>query len=268
MVKYTLSGFADEISDDLNTQLLAHKKLGFKRIELRKTSGKEITDLSGAEVAETFRLTRFHKIRPYSIGSPIGKISLDDDIDAHFELARRACHITQVLGGKILRVFSFYPRENKAFDSSDRDKIVDFLKKLADIAHFYRITICLESGKGLYGDSPEKMKELLDLVNMDKLRCAFDMATFAENGHDPMEAFELLRDYVMYFHVRDVDENGKNVQLGDGIAKIPEILKAYSDSKEGGETFVAIKPNLTDSADPTGEYITAAEKLKSITENI
>lgn len=268
MVKYTISGFADEISDDLNTQLLVHKNLGFKRIELRKTGGKEITELSGAEVAETFRLLHVHKIRPYSIGSPIGKISLDDDLDAHFELARRVCHITHVLGGKIVRVFSFYPRKNKPFDSADKDIIVDFLKRLAAIAHFYRITICLESGKDTYGESPEKVRELLDLVNMDKLRCAFDMANFAACGHDPMEAFELLRDYIMYFHIRDVDENGDSVRLGDGIAKIPEILKAYHAYKDDGEIFLALEPKMSAADDPTGEYIAAAEKLKLITENI
>lgn len=256
MVKYTITGFADEVNSDLNTQLLVHKNLGFKRIELREVNGKNISDLTGAEVAETFRLLHVHKIRPWSIGSPIGKISLDDDLDAHFEYARRVCHITHVLGGKIVRVFSFYPRKNKPFDNADRDIIADFLTRLAEVSRFYRLTICLESGKDTYGDSPENVRELLDLVNMDKLRCAFDVADFADRGYDPINALELLCDYVMYFHVRDLDES----------ANAADVLKAFYDYKDSGDFFVAIESEKQN----TGEdgYIASVEKLKDIINNI
>jgi len=268
MVKYTISGFADEMYDDFEQQLRGHKSLGLNRIDLRRINGKNISELSGAEVAETFRLLHVYKIRPYSIGSPIGKISLDCDLEEHYELARRIFHMAHVLGAKYVRVFSFYPREGKEFDRHDRDVIAAFLKRLAETARFYRITVGLENEKGLYGESPERVRELLDLVNMEKLRCVFDMGNFVNDGHDPEKAYRLLSDYVTTFHIKDVTKAKEMVMTGQGDAKIAEILAAHYALRDGGETFISLEPHLTDKGDRAAAYIAAADKLKNIVENI
>lgn len=285
MTKYIISGFADEMYDDFEKQLEGHTSLGINRIEPRFINGKNISTLSGAEVAEVFRLLNVYKIKPYAIGSPIGKISLDDDLDEHFELARRVFHIAHVLGAKAVRIFSFYPHKDKAFDSADRDVIVDFLSRLADIAKFYRITLCLENERNVYGESPERAKELIELVNSEKLRCVFDMGNFVHDGYDPEAAYEVLADHVQYFHIKEVNKAREMVMTGDGDAKIAQILAKHAARTEAKETVISLEPHLADFgglsaltdacikqnsgvSDRVLAYMTAAERLKEIVKTI
>ena len=285
MTKYTITGFADEMCDDLEGQLKGHKALGLKRIDLRHINGKNISELTGAEVAEVFRLLHVYKIRPYSIGSPIGKISLDCNLDAHFELARRILHMAHVLGAKVVRVFSFYPRKDKEFDSSDRDVIVDFLTRLAKIANFYRLTVCIENERGVYGESPERARELIEAVNLEKLRCVFDMGNYVHDGYDPIAAYDILADYVFSFHIKEVNAAREMVLIGDGDSKIAEILKKHYDARSGGEIFLALEPHLANFTglsalsdahikhssginDRALAYTASAERLSEIIDNI
>ncbi len=285
MTKYVISGFADEMYDSFEDQINGHLALGLSKIELRFLDGKNISTLTGAEVAETFRILHARKVKPYAIGSPIGKISLDEDLDAHFELARRVFHIAHVLGSKAVRIFSFYPHKDKAFDDADRDVIVDFLKRLAGIANFYRITLCLENERNVYGESAERAKELIDLVNSEKLRCVFDMGNFVHDGYDPEAAYEILADHVHYFHIKEVNKAGEMVMTGDGDSKIAEILAKHAKRTEAKETVISLEPHLanfgglsslTDAcikqnsgvSDRVLAYMTAAERLKEIVKNI
>ena len=284
MTKYVISGFADEMYDSFVDQLKGHSALGLDRIELRFLDGKNISTLTGAEVAETFRLLHVHKIRPAAIGSPIGKISLDDDLDQHFELARRVFHIAQVLGAKGIRVFSFYPHKDKPFDDADREVIVNFLGRLVDLAKYYRVVVCLENERNVYGESPERARELLERFD-GNLRCVFDMGNFVHDGYDPEAAYEVLSDYVHYFHIKEVNKSGEMVMTGDGDAKIAEILAKHYARTDAKETVISLEPHLADFgglssltdacikqnsgvSDRVLAYMTAAERLKEIVKNI
>ena len=49
----------------------------------------------------------------WSIGSPIGKIKLDADFEAHLDTFRHTLEVAHILGAENLRLFSFY---TKGFD--------------------------------------------------------------------------------------------------------------------------------------------------------
>ena len=52
MSKFIISGFADEISQDLSQQLSLLNELGIKHIEMRNVNGKGIVSYSLEEVKE------------------------------------------------------------------------------------------------------------------------------------------------------------------------------------------------------------------------
>ena len=74
-----ISGFADEISPDFDEQLRVVTSLGMEYISLRTADGKGIADYTAEEVEEKL-LPRLREanLKVSSLGSPIGKINVDD----------------------------------------------------------------------------------------------------------------------------------------------------------------------------------------------
>ena len=75
-----ISGFADEISPDFDEQLRVVTSLGMEYISLRTADGKGIADYTAEEVEEKL-LPRLREanVKVSSLGSPIGKINVDDE---------------------------------------------------------------------------------------------------------------------------------------------------------------------------------------------
>ena len=90
-----LSGFADEISSDIDEQF-----------EPRGVNGKNIAELSVEEVKDLKEKMEKYGIKASSIGSPIGKIKITDDFCPHFEVFKRIVTTAKTLDAKYIRMFS------------------------------------------------------------------------------------------------------------------------------------------------------------------
>ena len=101
-----LCAFADEASAELSGQIAALKRNGITQLEIRGVNGKNIKDLSSEEVKAVKAALDEAGISVWSIGSPIGKISLKDDFEAHIEDFKRILSAADILGcsreGKII----------------------------------------------------------------------------------------------------------------------------------------------------------------------
>ncbi|MBQ8440588.1 MAG: TIM barrel protein, partial [Clostridia bacterium] len=106
-----LSAFADEYADSFAEQLTALNEFGIRYIEIRHVDKKNISVLSPEEVKTAKKLLDEHGVRASAIGSPLGKIRLDEDMDAHMEMAKQVFESANVLGAKYVRMFSFYAPE-------------------------------------------------------------------------------------------------------------------------------------------------------------
>ena len=95
MVK--LSGFADEISPDLQTQLDTLDQLGIRFLELRGVWGKNVLDLSQQELQQVKSELDRRGIGVSAIGSPIGKVKLED-VDDGVRPGRRIVQSVQHAG--------------------------------------------------------------------------------------------------------------------------------------------------------------------------
>ena len=111
------------------------------------------------------------------------------------------------------------------------------------IAKKYGVTLCHENEARIYGESPEACREILDYFG-GELKCVFDMGNFVLDYYKPYpDAFDLLKEYIEYFHIKDSLSAGAIVPPGCGEAQIPEVLKAYGEYSSK-DFFISLEPHL------------------------
>ena len=92
---WTLSGFADEIDADPKTQFATLNDLGITHVEFRSAWDTNVLDLTDEQIDEVAAILAAHDLSVSSIGSPIGKINIEDDFDAHLVRADRALAVAR-----------------------------------------------------------------------------------------------------------------------------------------------------------------------------
>ena len=245
MKHFILSAFADEYNSNFEEQLKALNRFDIDYLEIRFVDEKNISRLSDDEISRVKELLKKHGIKINSIGSPIGKIALDEDLDAHMKLAEGVFKIANTLDAHYVRMFSFYPPKGKEITHC-RKEVLEALEALLNLADSYGITLCHENEGEIYGESPESCLDLLTHFG-GRLKAVFDMGNFTAGGYDPLHAYALLKPHIAYFHIKDATLDGAIVPPGAGDAKIKEILTDYN-GDTSNTTFVTLEPHLQDFA--------------------
>ena len=230
--------FSDEAASDLNGQITAMKRNGLDGTEIRGVNGRNITSFTPKEAAGVLQQLKDNGLSIWSVGSPIGKIPLDGDFDAHLDRFRRTLEIAFALECANLRMFSFYIPDNVPPEDC-RNEVLSRLGQMAEIAEDSGIILCHENEKGIYGDTAFRCVEILDAI--PSLRCVFDPANFIQCGQDAGEAWRLLGERVYYMHIKDALPDGTVVPAGKGEGHLAEILKDYA--VRGGDV-VTVEPHL------------------------
>ena len=241
MVNLKLSAFSDEYADGFTEQLEGMHRFGIEHIELRHADKKNVSVLTSSEVSEIKKKLDGLGVGVSAIGSPLGKIKLDGDMDEHLETARRVFETANVLGAKYVRMFSFYAPDGKEIIAM-RGEVLDALEKLVLLAHSHGVTLCHENEAKIYGDTPTRCRELIDYFG-GELKCVFDMGNFVLENVEPYAAYELLKKDIAYFHIKDAFSAGAIVPPGKGEAKIAEILSAHR-TYAAEDFFVSLEPHL------------------------
>ncbi len=241
MSQYILSAFADEYAASFEDQLAALSRFGVDFIEIRGVDGKNISTLTDEEIFKVKQSLEEYGIRASAIGSPIGKIALDGDMDAHFAMAHRVFAAAKLLGARYVRVFSFYAPAGMEITDC-RDRVLDALEHLLNMADEYGVVLCHENEARIYGDTPERCLELARHFG-GRLACVFDMGNFVLEGVEPVAAYTMLQKHVAYFHIKDALYAGAIVPPGKGEARIAEILAGHK-SYASEDFFVSLEPHL------------------------
>lgn len=242
MGKIILSGFADEYSSNFEEQLAGMRSFDIGYLEVRGVDGKNVSVLTKEEVKEAKRKLDFYGMGVSAIGSPIGKIQLDGDINGHFEMARRVFETAGEFGAKYIRIFSFYaPDGNNILDY--KETVFDNLTRLSSLAKSHGVVLCHENEAKIYGDVPERCREIYDNFRGD-IKTVFDMGNYVLEEVKPYpDAYNMMKDTIAYFHIKDALSAGAIVPPGKGEANIKEILRDHVEySKE--DFFVSIEPHL------------------------
>ena len=102
-----------------------------------------------------------------------------------------------------------------------------------------------ENEKGIYGDNASRCRDLMEQFYGRHFQAVFDFANFVEVGQETLEAYELLKPYLAYIHIKDVSKAlGKVVPAGKGDGKVREILSDLIGS--GWRGFLSLEPHLVD----------------------
>ncbi len=240
MARFIISAFADEYNNDIDVQLRALKENGITAIEPRNVSGTNISSLSDEQLSSLAQKLKAADIKVSSLGSPLGKIKIDDPMDEHLKLTERCCQIANALGCDKIRIFSFYlPKDKKA---ELRSEVIARLSAMLDIADKYKVRLCHENEAGIYGESPEMCSDLLEHFD-GRLGCVFDMGNFALDAYETISAYELLKNRIDYFHIKDGTAKKEIVPTGLGEGNIAQILSDYSKSFDK-TLYVTLEPHL------------------------
>ena len=241
-----LSGFSDEIAPELDLQLAAIREWGLSHIELRAADGVNVSDFSTEKGKEVKNKLAGAGVSVSSIGSPIGKIGVEEDFAPHLEKLKRTLEIQKELGAPYLRMFSFYIPQGRAPEDF-REEVLDRVGRMAEEAKAWDSMLLHENEKGIYGDSAPRCKELLEAFYGPHFKAVFDFANFVQVGQQTLPAYELLKPYVEYVHVKDAQwDTGAVVPAGQGDGHVKDIL---TDLTGGGwKGFLSLEPHLTDFA--------------------
>lgn len=246
-----LSAFADEISPDLDEQIavLSSEKIHF--LDLRSVENTNVLDLSDAQVARIKETLAAHGIGVAAIASPIGKVPIDSSFDEHLHRFERALTLARALQAPFIRIFSFYPPANQEgrVDSGPvqpaeyRDEVLRRLREMSSRARAAGVNLLHENEKDIYGDSIARCVDLLQSCSAPQFQAAFDPANFIQCGQTPYpDAYDALRPWVQYVHVKDARPDGSVVPAGEGVAHWPEFLQRLR--ADGYDGFLSLEPHL------------------------
>ncbi len=241
MAKFIFSAFSDEIDSDFDKQIEGVKALNIHHIELRGVDGKSFIELTDDEVLVVKDKLNKNGIKLSALGTPIGKINVDGDFEAHKKLLNRIMDIGDMLDCKVLRMFSFYPAEGMS-DCEFKEIAFSYIAELLDMADARGFILCHENEKDIFGYSPERELELMQYFG-GRLKAVLDPGNFAFCFEDASKGYPLLKDYIHYFHIKDADESGAIVPPGKGVAGLADILAAVNADRDGA-VVLTMEPHL------------------------
>ena len=238
MKNVKLFAFADEASPNVDGQIDAMVRNGLHGLEIRGVDGLNVSKITVEKAKEVRNKLDDEGLATWSVGSPIGKIGMVDDFEAHKDVFRHTLEVADILGAKQIRLFSFYIPENENADTCE-EQVIDRLGQLLTLAAGSGATLCHQNETGTLGDTAARWLRVHQ--QLPPLIAVFDPANFVQSGVDTLRAWEVLNPYVYYMHVKDACPDGKVVPAGCGAGNVKEIARRYLLS--GGSVFT-MEPHL------------------------
>lgn len=222
--KLRIASITDEFTADLGPALDAMAGIGMTGAELRVLWGKNIMDLSTEELRRTRQLVADHGMEVISIASPILKCVLPNaaEIDARFQhdvfaskhtfddqprLADHAFDIAEMLGAKIIRVFSYWRTVDP---KATYPAVVEALHWLSEKAGARGLIIGLENEHACNVSTAADAAEVLAAVPHPNLQLVWDPANALCSGENPFpEGYaKLPKNRIVHVHTKDCHMEG------------------------------------------------------------
>ena len=178
-MRFRLVAFTDEAAPDLAGQIEAMQENGVELLEIRGVDGQNIDGISATKAKVIRKMLGFSGLAVWSLGSPFGKIGINDDFAPHLDSFKHSLELADILGAKHICLFSFY-------GTSDIDPVLERLNAFIEAAKGTDIVLCHENEKGIYGDMTAKCLEIYKAL--PQLRAVFDPANFIQCGQDTIDA--------------------------------------------------------------------------------
>lgn len=240
---WTLSGFGDEIDPDPKVQAAVLLALGASHIEVRSAWGTNVVELSDEQVAQLKTILDESGLKVSAVASPIGKVDISLPAEHEAGRLRRVIEVAKALDTKYIRMFSFFRADDQSPEDI-REAVMERMAVLARMAEESDVVLIHENEKDIYGDTPERVLDLMETVKSPALRAAWDNANFVQVGVKPhTDAYAMLRPHLEYLQVKDaIAGSGEVVPTGQGDGELVETLTALS--QDGYTGFASLEPHL------------------------
>ncbi|WLQ08529.1 sugar phosphate isomerase/epimerase family protein [Arthrobacter oryzae] len=240
---WPLSGFGDEIDPDPVVQAAVLLALGASHIEVRSAWGTNVSELEPQQVATLKDILDEKGLKVSAVASPIGKVDVSLPVEHELERLRQIISVAKGLDTKYIRIFSFYRADGQSAEGI-RDEVMARMGALAALADESGVVLLHENEKGIYGDTPERVLDIMTTVDSPALRIAWDNANFVQVGVKPYtDGYAMLRPYLEYFQVKDaLSTTGEVVPSGEGDGELDATIAALK--ADGFTGFASLEPHL------------------------
>ena len=252
-LRLPIAAITDEFSTDLETAAPAMAVIGMTGAELRVLWGKNVMDLSDAELERAKAILDSHGLKVAGIASPLLKCALPDSppLDQRFEhdvfaskhtyedqprLLRRAAEIAHRMGTTLIRVFSFWRTVDT---TSCIGRVTEELRKFAEEAAREGVVLGLENEHACQAGTAAEVARFLRAVRHPNLKVVWDPANAYVAGENPFpDGFDLLEPgSVVHVHAKDCRMRGGKpawTPLGTGSIDWKGQLIALAEAGYGG----------------------------------
>ena len=258
---FTISAFADEISPEPAEQLAVLKQCKVRYIEFRSIHSTNVLKLGDSQLSEWKTLLAGEGFGLSAIGSPVGKVAIDGDFNAHLDLFKHALDVAHRFDCPRIRIFSYYPPTSTTSDGNwapYREEVIRRMRVKAELAAKAGVTLFHENEHNIYGDRPDRVADLIASVNSASLQAAYDAANWVFCGYDPVEGWELTKQYTTHLHIKDWKKpgskdssHGHGVIAGTGDGQMRHSILDCVDRDYNG--FAVMEPHLRGGG-PTGGF--------------
>ena len=240
---WSLSGFGDEIDPDPAIQAAVLLALGASHIEVRSAWDVNVSELEKEAVERLRGILDEKGLKVSAVASPIGKVDVSLPVEHEVNRLGQIISVAKGLDAKYVRIFSFYRADGQSQEEI-RDAVMERMRALAAEAEASGIVLLHENEKGIYGDTPERVLDIMETVASPALRVAWDNANFVQVGVKPYtEGYAMLRPYLEYLQVKDaLADTGEVVPSGRGDGELDATIAALK--ADGFTGFASLEPHL------------------------
>ena len=202
--------FFDDLKNGVEQSVIIDKvnKLGIKNVEVRrefiKDFNKEIGEIK--EKSSKYNMDLFYSVPEWLFkGNKLRR----NEIEGYFnEAYNMNCHNVKMNIGQI------------------NELLVEDIKAIDDLCRKYMIKLTIENDQTAENGRAEKIYSFLKRNRElgGNISFTFDVGNWIFQEEDPVKNSELLKDFVTYVHLKNIDENRKNTLLDKGILNIEKIL--------------------------------------------
>ncbi len=263
-----ISLITDEISADPETAVELGVSWGVSNFELRGYYADRVpmlTPYQKDKLGETLEHYQAHVVAlspglfkfplPASrwISFPVAAIEADmhrnwasahDRAKIHLhELLPASIDYAQQLGAKIISAFSFSRGGAPAGESPDA--VLDILRQAAEMTNAAGLTLAIEAEGGFWGDTGQRLAQLIEAVGHPALRVNWDPGNAIEAGDIPFpDGYAHLQPHIAHAHFKDTRRlsDGRYEYVVDGDVDWEGQIQALA--RDGYDGFISVETHM------------------------
>ncbi len=255
-----MTGFADEVSSNIDAQIEVTKALGWSNIEMRAVYNGNIAGISEADFEEMYGKLADAGVKINSYGSGIANWAchITNDPQGSYDELKNAIPRLHKLGTEMVRIMSFFvPPELRPNSWDLKDEVVKRLKVLTAMAEDAGLLLVHENCQNWGGLSYEHTLYLLEQIRSPAFKLVFDTGNPAivqgfrtgdpEPYQNAWDFYRNVREHIAYVHIKDAyfdKEQNRNIfcYAGEGINEVPRILEDLV--RTGYDGGYSIEPHM------------------------